>query len=256
MKTVKKLSTWILVMALSLGILALPNRAEAAGGKKVKLNKTKITLIVGKSTTLKVKNAPEGEKVAWSTNKKTVVSVTKKGKVTAKKAGTAKIIAKVNGKKCICRVTVKSAKELVPLEQLDQYQYFRKYMTDEQLRKTYSAAVKVVKPLKDLSEKEQLRGLAVALRDMFDNEMTYSMTAPHYNDPYGYLVLKVASCAGCARATGFCLNVLGIKYEHVNESQYSHQWARVKVGSEYWICDAYGLYCGPEPAVRKHPYLK
>lgn len=250
---VKKLSTWLLFMALVLGMLALPNRAEAAGSKEVKLNKTKVTLTVGKSTILKVKNILEGAKVTWDTNKKTVVSVTKKGKVTAKKAGTAKIIAKVDGKKYICKVTVKSEKELVPLEQLDQYQYFRKYMTDDQLRKAYSAGVKIVKPLKDRSQREQLMGLAAALRDMFNKEMTYSMSAPHYNDPYGYLVLKVASCAGCARATGFCLNILGMKYEHVQENQYAHQWARVKVGSRYWICDAYGLYCGPEPAARKHP---
>ena len=48
--------------------------------------------------------------------------------------------------------------------------------------------------------------------------------------------------------------MLGYKYKHVNENQYS-QWARVKVGKQYWICDAYGLYAGLEPAKRKHPYL-
>ena len=78
----------------------------------------------------------------------------------------------------------------------------------------------------------------------------------HYNDPYGYFVLGSASCAGCTRATGLCLNVLGISYEHVNENQYSHQWCRVPVGDTYWICDAYGLYCGPEPAPCQHPYFQ
>lgn len=128
-------------------------------------------------------------------------------------------------------------------------------MTDQQLKKTYNAAVKVVKPLRNLSKKEKLMGVAVELREMFDRGMSYSMTSAHYDDPYGYLVLKEASCAGCARTVGFCLNVLGINYEHVGENQYSHQWARVKVGKEYWICDPYGLYCGPEPAARKHPYF-
>ncbi len=64
------------------------------------------------------------------------------------------------------------------------------------------------------------------------------------------------SCAGCARTTGMCLNILGIKFEHVNENQYMHQWARVKVGKEYWICDPFGLYAGKEPGKRKHPYFK
>lgn len=59
--------------------------------------------------------------------------------------------------------------------------------------------------------------------------MSYSMSADHYNDPYGYFILGSASCAGCTRATGLCLNILGIPYEHVNENQYSHQWCRVNV---------------------------
>ena len=68
-------------------------------------------------------------------------------------------------------------------------------------------------------------------------------------------ILGTASCAGCARATGLCLNILGMPYEHVNENQYSHQWCRVNIDGTYWICDAYGLYCGPEPAPYMHPYL-
>ena len=47
-----------------------------------------------------------------------------------------------------------------------------------------------------------------------------------------------------------------IPYEHVNENQWSHQWCRVPMpDGSYWICDAYGLYCGPEPAPYQHPYL-
>ena len=95
----------------------------------------------------------------------------------------------------------------------------------------------------------------MALRWRFESGMSYSTTDAHYNDPYGYLVLGSASCAGCTRATGLCLNILGIDYEHVNEGQWSHQWCRVNVDGTYWICDAYGLYCGPEPAPYTHPYL-
>ena len=48
--------------------------------------------------------------------------------------------------------------------------------------------------------------------------------------------------------------MLGIPYEHVNENQYTHQWCRVDMGGGvYWICDAYGLYCGPEFAPYQHP---
>ena len=57
-------------------------------------------------------------------------------------------------------------------------------------------------------------------------------------------------------ATALCLDILGIPYEHVNENQYSHQWCRVPMeDGGYWICDAFGLYCGPEPEPYQHPYF-
>ncbi len=49
---------------------------------------------------------------------------------------------------------------------------------------------------------------------------------------------------------------VGIPYEHVNENQYAHQWTRVDVNGTYWICDAYGMYCGPELAERQRPYFQ
>lgn len=143
----------------------------------------------------------------------------------------------------------------VPIDQLQNLTSLKKKCTDAEFQAAYDAALEVVTPLADLSREEQLEGIAVALRQLCDNGISYSTTEDHYNDPYGYFVLGVASCAGCARATGLCLNILGIDYEHVNENQWSHQWCRVNVNGTYWICDAYGLYCGPEPAPYQHPYL-
>lgn len=71
---------------------------------KTKLNKSKLTLYVGKTSKLKVKGA---KKVKWSSNKKSVATVSSKGVVRAKKAGKAKITAKVGKKKYTCNVTVK-----------------------------------------------------------------------------------------------------------------------------------------------------
>ena len=144
----------------------------------------------------------------------------------------------------------------VPLKELDNYKSLKRKMTDEEFQQAYEEARKIVTPLAFKSRAEQLQGIANALREMVDDgTVAYSTDTPHYNDAYGYLVLHVASCAGCARTTGLCLNMLGIPYEHVNENQWTHQWCRVDVDGTYWICDAYGLYCGPEPAPYQHPYL-
>ncbi len=103
----------MLCMAIAMTI-ALPtidtnviNISTVEAASKVKLNKKKITLYVGKTTTLKVKGTKK--KVKWSSSKKSVATVSSKGKVKAKKKGTTTITAKVGGKKYKCKVTVKKA---------------------------------------------------------------------------------------------------------------------------------------------------
>lgn len=99
----------IIIMAAS--IFALPTLSDdgvfAAG--KMKLNKKKVTISVGKTYKLKVKNKGK-KKVTWKSSKKSVASVTKKGKIKAKKTGKATITAKVGKKKFKCKVTVVVAK--------------------------------------------------------------------------------------------------------------------------------------------------
>ena len=145
---------------------------------------------------------------------------------------------------------------LVSIESLANKKSLKKNCSDAEFQAAYAAAAQIVTPLIGLSQEEQLAGIASALRYMVDSgQVRYSTETAHYNDPYGYLVLGVASCAGCTRTTGLCLNMLGISYEHVNENQWTHQWCRVNINGTYWICDAYGLYVGPEPAPYKHPII-
>lgn len=93
----------ILTAVLLLGTLTDVSTAKAAAPK---LNKSKLTLYIGGKYTLKVKKTTG--KVKWSSSKKSVAIVSSKGKVTAKKAGTAKITAKTGTKKLVCKLTVKN----------------------------------------------------------------------------------------------------------------------------------------------------
>lgn len=155
-----------------------------------------------------------------------------------------------------------SSDGIVPIDQLANYKSLKKNMTDEEFQAAYNEALKIVQPLVGLDWNTQMNQLETALRARFDSGMTYSTSAPHYNDPYGYFVLGSASCAGCTRATGLCLNMLGYTYEHVNENQWDHQWCRIHIGVEfdglqdvYWICDPYASYSGPEFAPYQHPIM-
>lgn len=74
-----------------------------------KLSKTTLSLTVKQTSTLKVTGTKRT--VKWSSSNKNVATVSSKGKVTAKKAGTATITAKVGTKKYTCNVTVKTASQ-------------------------------------------------------------------------------------------------------------------------------------------------
>lgn len=93
----------VLTVAAVLVTGVAPGGVQAAG--KIKLNKKKVTIKVGQKVKLKLKNTKK--KVKWKSSKKKVASVTKKGVVKGKKAGTAKITARCGGKSYTCRVTVK-----------------------------------------------------------------------------------------------------------------------------------------------------
>lgn len=69
-----------------------------------KINKTKISLNVGGSYQLKISGTRRT--VRWSTSKKAVASVTSKGKINAKKAGTAIVTARIGNRRYSCKVIV------------------------------------------------------------------------------------------------------------------------------------------------------
>lgn len=98
----------VLAGALVITSVFVPGQQTDAKAK-VKLNKKKLVLTVGKKAKLKVKETKK--KVKWSSSKKKIATVTKKGVVKAKKKGTAKIVAKIGKKKYTCKVVVKAKKK-------------------------------------------------------------------------------------------------------------------------------------------------
>ena len=98
MKRNKKILTVITILLL---IVCMAVPVSAAG----KINKKKATLKVGQTLQLKV-TGTKG-KVKWKSSKKSVATVSSKGRVKAKKKGSATITAKVGKKKYTCKVTVK-----------------------------------------------------------------------------------------------------------------------------------------------------
>lgn len=71
-----------------------------------RLNKTRITLTLGQTYKLTAKSNGKSKKVRWKSNNSNVASVYK-GTVTAKRGGTARITATMNGVSKTCTVTVR-----------------------------------------------------------------------------------------------------------------------------------------------------
>ncbi len=111
MKTCKKNIAIVLSLVLAAASIAMPSTESKAA--KMKLNKSSVTVAVGKKVSLKVKGTTK--KVSWTTSKKAIASVSKKGVVTGKKAGKATITAKVGAKKFRCKVTVKKSSKVKTL---------------------------------------------------------------------------------------------------------------------------------------------
>ena len=94
-------------VVLLMAMLVMAMTVTASAAKKVKLNKKSATLSIGKTVTLRVKNAGK-KKVTWASSDVYVATVDD-GVVTAVDAGTATIRATVGAKTLKCKVTVKEA---------------------------------------------------------------------------------------------------------------------------------------------------
>lgn len=109
MKSFKKIIIAVLLfvfMAATTEIPVISHTITANAATAIKISDKTLTLNVGETKLLKIKGSKKD--ITWTSNKKSVASVSKKGKVTAVKEGTAKITASVAGKKLTCTVTVVS----------------------------------------------------------------------------------------------------------------------------------------------------
>ncbi len=115
MKMRKTCAAIALVLAAAVTLPSASDGINADAAKKPALSPKKVSVAIGKSKTIKVKNYKK--KVTWKIDKKAIAKLSAKKKtsvkVTGKKQGTAKVTAvyKQGGKskKLVCKVTVKSA---------------------------------------------------------------------------------------------------------------------------------------------------
>lgn len=128
----------VVALALTLGVgamgLGAPDSSFAKG--KIAISKKSITLTVGKTKTLKLKNitSKQSKKVKWKSTKKSVAKVSQKGVVKAVAKGSATIKATYKKKNYKCKVKVKEA----PDDKTYKYNEIDYIKGDKDIRVKYS----------------------------------------------------------------------------------------------------------------------
>lgn len=157
--------------------------------------------------------------------------------------------------------------DIVPKELLYNRKNLRKKCDEAEFYNAYNQAYAIVYPMRGMTRIAQLNAITFRISTIVNSSVPYSTKSYHYNDPCGVFSCRQrdsngnlihplgASCDGVTRATGLCLNMLAIPYEHVNENTWKHQWCRVNINGVYYICDPYLGYVGVEPAPYKHPLI-
>lgn len=101
------------ILLAGIAAVSLMSATSQAASKKSALTKTKVSMRVGESKKISVKNK-KGYTVSWKSNKKSVATVSKAGKIKAKRRGAACITAVLQNKKngktypLLCKVAVKN----------------------------------------------------------------------------------------------------------------------------------------------------
>lgn len=107
-----KAAKWLaaLLITAMIGTLCAPAE-QGMAAKKPRLSKKSVTLTIGQSQKIKVKNVTKKTKITWKSKNKKIAAVSKTGKIKAKKNGKTYITSRFRyrGKKYVlkCRVTVK-----------------------------------------------------------------------------------------------------------------------------------------------------
>ena len=137
----------IRILAFALVMLILPETISITrvwAAESIKLNKTKITIEVGKAYTLKLSGTKE--KATWASSNKKIAKINQSGKVTGVKKGSATITATVDGKKYTCKVTIKQGEYKVPSKGLAEVKTHQEIMNDLNMTviKTFTKVTGVV----------------------------------------------------------------------------------------------------------------
>lgn len=109
-KNIKYIKCYVILLLFILSLFicsfTISSYNTRATSISISVSPTSVNIYKGKTKAIKVKVKGTSDKVSWSSSNTKIVTVNSKGKIKAKKSGSANIRAKVKGKTAICKVKV------------------------------------------------------------------------------------------------------------------------------------------------------
>lgn len=109
-KNIKYIKCYVILLLFILSLFicsfVVSSYNTSATSISISVSPSTVNIYKGKTKTLKAKVKGTSDKVSWSSSNTKIVTVDSKGKIKAKKSGSANIRAKVKGKTAICKVKV------------------------------------------------------------------------------------------------------------------------------------------------------
>lgn len=219
----------LLLTALIFGASSPVNvYAESAGpgisGKiqGLAMNSSSVTLYAGQTKTLKVSGA--GRTLKWSSSKKSVATVTQKGKVTAVGKGTATITARAGARKYTCKVLVYQAAS-------------GSSKVDKKIQSVIRKKIKA-----GMTDAEKVKAVHdyIALNCAYDYSNYLNGTIPYESyTAAGVLLKKKGVCQGYAEAFLLFMDALDIPCKMISGTANGggHAWNLVKVDKKWYHID-------------------
>ena len=219
--------------------------ANVDAAAKTKLNKKKITIKVGKTKKLKIKNL-KGKKVKWKTSNKSVVKIKKTKKKTVvqlkgKKAGTATVTAKIGKKKYKCKVTVKGAKKNNSSNKgsAREQEQARREQVEKQVDKKLTDAVNSV-TTPQMKDQEKALRLAYYVCDNLGHFYGHTYVGSDV-DSIRCIEGGKGTGLGYAEVYGSLLDKVGIEYFWVPDGTGGGLRTKLKIDGQWYNVDVYRM---------------
>ncbi len=71
--------------------------------------------------------------------------------------------------------------------------------------------------------------------DVQTNQSSEAYKTNYGNEAYAALVLKIAACSGRCKAVTLLCDAAGLKSQHINANQWSHQWNKIQIDDGSWV---------------------